>query len=472
MNPTISILAEPMLEFAQGGHSCDIRRGILEWGPINAGTNRTKSEIRLGLVGTPKTIDAFVQWFEECRVGVDAVDCRNENLNPPFPGLGPNEGLRCAFTLDKAWTEEVSELEIRNALASTGRVIAMAELFNEKIKALHQLSASKPDVIICLPPENVRRQLKPNLGDDEDELDEYDEQKGPDFHDYLKALCLQSSAVFQLIWPRTYTKGTKGVQDMATCAWNLFTAIFYKAGGVPWKLRSSPGSLSTCYVGIAFSKREGTGYSHTSLTQIFNDRGEGTILRGGLASKSEEDHEVHLTEVDAHALLVDAIKNYSSANRSTVPQRVVVHKTSAFDSAESNGFNAACKSFGIKFVDLLALNPSQLRLFRLGNYPPLRGTHAILDDENSLLYTRGSVPFYRKYPGPYVPRSLHVRFAQTDRPQNELAMEILALTKLNWNKTQFDSFDPITIAGSKRIGDIYKWSLHAPPGPVPYSFFM
>jgi hypothetical protein len=34
--------------------------------------------------------------------------------------------------------------------------------------------------------------------------------------------------------------------------------------------------------------------------------------------------------------------------------------------------------------------------------------------------------------------------------------------KLNWNKTQFDSFFPITLAGSKQIGTIYKW---CPPPP-------
>ncbi|MFD0892923.1 hypothetical protein KBB96_16005 [Luteolibacter ambystomatis] len=473
MTPKISVIHEPMLEFAKGGTSRDIRRGILKWGPIDAGTNRTKSEIRLGLVGTPKTIASFMEWFEECRTGVVASDLLNENLNPPFPGLSLDVGLRCEFLTDRTWTEEISESEIRKALDGSGRVISTAEAFHDRIKSLHELSASKPDVVICLPPENVRRQLKPSLGGDDDEdWEDFDEQKGPDFHDYLKGLCLETGSVFQLIWPRTYTKGTKGVQDMATCAWNLFTALFYKSGGVPWKLQRAPGSLSTCYIGIAFSKREGTGFSHSSLTQIFNDRGEGTILRGGLASRSDDDHEVHLAEKDAFLLLEDAIKNYAGANRGSIPQRVVLHKTSSFDLAEKKGFNDACDAAGIRFLDLLAVNASPLRLFRSGTYPPLRGTHAIFDDANSILYTRGSIPFYRKYPGPYVPKSLHIRYYQTDRPQEDLAAEILALTKLNWNRTQFDSFDPITIGGSKRIGDIYRWCLNAPTRPISYSFFM
>lgn len=432
-----------------------------------------KSEIRLGLVGTPKTIAEFMEWFESCRDGVECADAVNKNFVPSFPGLQAGSGLRCEFTTDKAWTEEIGESDIRKVLKLTGRVIATADLFYERIRALHELSSSRPDVIICLPPENVRRQLKPSLGDDEeDDLDDFDEEKGPDFHDYLKALCLQSGAVFQLIWPRTYIEGSKGVQDKATCAWNLFAALFYKAGGVPWKLQHSLGALTTCYVGIAFSKREEGGFTHSSLTQIFNDRGEGTILRGGVAKRSEVDHEVHLNKEDACSLLDDAIKNFAAANRGNLPQRVVVHKTSSFDKAETLGFNSACEVNNVSFVDLLALNSSQLRFFRQGSYPPLRGTHISLDDSCSLLYTRGSVPFYRKYPGPYVPRSLAIRFFQTDRSQLELAAEILALTKLNWNRTQFDSFFPITVGGSKRIGEIYRWCPDAPIKPISYSFFM
>ncbi|MCI0747012.1 MAG: hypothetical protein L0Y58_16535 [Verrucomicrobia subdivision 3 bacterium] len=308
------------------------------------------------------------------------------------------------------------------------------------------------------------------MGEDEEQQDGDD--AGPDFHDYLKGLCLQTQSLFQLVWSRTYSLDGKGVQDPATRAWNLFGALFYKAGGIPWKLQKPPGSLNTCYVGISFSRREEGGYMHSSLTQVFNDKGEGTILRGGLAHKSEEDHEVHLPKDAAKKLLAAAITNYAKANDKRLPDHVVIHKSSGFDQAELDGFNEAADFQKVRFRDYLALTRSQIRFFRYGSYPPLRGTHIIFDDENSLLYTRGSVPFYRKYPGPYVPRTLHIRYFQTDRSQTELAAEILALTKLNWNKTQFDSFFPITLAGSKQIGTIYKWCLNPPDEPISYAFFM
>ena len=135
---------------------------------------------------------------------------------------------------------------------------------------------------------------------------------------------------------------------------------------------------------------------HSCLTQIFNDKGEGTILRGGMAHKSEEDREVHLPKDAATKLLDNAIQNYMSANDDRLPDRVVIHKSSGYNAAEQDGFNEVTDRSGVKFRDLLALGRSNIRLFRHGPYPPLRGTHIILDDENSLLYTRGSVPILPK----------------------------------------------------------------------------
>ena len=463
---------EPLLEFGKGGTSPDIRDGINRFGPINVDTAKAKASIRLGFVGTPKTVQSFSEWLKQCSNGIKTDDPLNPNFSPDFPGLATNVGLRCSFLTDSSWVIEIPESELKKLCASKGPVVGLAELFHEHTRSLFELTAAKPDVVLCLPPEFVRKKVKPHLGDEEDDSFGSDDTGDPDFHDYLKGLCLQTRSLFQLIWPRTYALSSKGVQDPATRAWNLFGALFYKAGGIPWKLEKPPGSLNTCYVGISFSRREEGGYMHSSLTQVFNDKGEGTILRGGIAYMSEDDHEVHLPQKSALKLLTDAIGNYAGANDKRLPERVVIHKSSAFDNAELEGFNEAIKTHKIRFRDYLALTRSQIRFFRYGSYPPLRGMHIIFDDENSLLYTRGSVPFYRKYPGPYVPRTLHIRYYQTDRSQTDLAAEILALTKLNWNKTQFDSFFPITLAGSKQIGTIYKWCPNPPEEPISYAFFM
>ena len=95
-----------------------------------------------------------------------------------------------------------------------------------------------------------------------------------------------------------------------------------------------------------------------------------------------------------------------------------------------------------------------------------------LDDRTNLLYTRGSVPYYATYPGMYVPRPLKFEMAQTDSSARRVAEELLALTKLNWNNTQFDGGLPITMRVAHEVGKVLKY---VPEGGIVqprYSFYM
>jgi len=62
---------------------------------------------------------------------------------------------------------------------------------------------------------------------------------------------------------------------------------------------------------------------------------------------------------------------------------------------------------------------------------------------NHLLYTRGSIPFFETYTGLYVPRMLGFRREACEQTARFLGAELLALTKMDWNNTQFDGKDPI-----------------------------
>jgi hypothetical protein len=63
------------------------------------------------------------------------------------------------------------------------------------------------------------------------------------------------------------------VQDPATRAWNLFNALYYKAGHVPWRLPRDPSQFQVSYVGISFY-RDLTGQRLlTSTAQMFDERG-------------------------------------------------------------------------------------------------------------------------------------------------------------------------------------------------------
>jgi hypothetical protein len=112
------------------------------------------------------------------------------------------------------------------------------------------------------------------------------------------------------------------------------------------------------------------------------------------------------------------------------------------------------------------------RLYRIGAYPPLRGTLMRLDDREVVLYTRGSVEFFRTYPGMYVPRPLLLRCQEIGQSLGFLAEEILALSKMNWNNTQFDGCEPITVRAARYAGDILKYVPDGQAVAPRYSYYM
>jgi hypothetical protein len=60
-------------------------------------------------------------------------------------------------------------------------------------------------------------------------------------------------------------------------------ALIYKAGGIPWRLLRDAAELTTCFVGISFYRTFDRSRLLTSVAQVFNERGEGVIVKGGQA---------------------------------------------------------------------------------------------------------------------------------------------------------------------------------------------
>lgn len=156
-----------------------------------------------------------------------------------------------------------------------------------------------------------------------------------------------------------------------------------------------------------------------------------------------------------------------------LPARVVLHKTSRFIPEEFEGFQDALAKHGIDTAEFISFdNRGGTRLFRYGKYPPLRGTLLSLDNYTQVLYTRGSVDFFSTYPGMYVPRPLKFRCESVEETPKALAQEILALTKMNWNNTQFDRGEPITIRAARQVGHILKYVGKNDPLEFHYRFYM
>lgn len=189
---------------------------------------------------------------------------------------------------------------------------------------------------------------------------------------------------------------------------------------------------------------------------MFDERGRGLILRGARAQTETRGRHPYLTAEDAEDLVVQSIAAYKAHHRH-VPARLVVLKTSRFCPEEAEGIDAALEKSGIEMSDLVWVQESSpIAIFRDGNYPVLRGTFVDLGGKG-LLYTRGSVPFYGTFPGLRVPRPLLlVPHENSDSTLLTLARDVLALTKVNWNTTQFDQKLPAPIKAAREVGRILK----------------
>ncbi len=361
-------------------------------------------------------------------------------------------------------------------------LLKIAQLYLDELEYLSEKTTA--DVFVCAFPFVLVQYLEQEevLDQEEDEAVDDTDDFGADqgvviisssskftLHDLLKAQAMQFGKPTQIIRPSTYdeqkrlnSKKASGekrqLQDEATRAWNLYTALYYKAVGTPWRLVRNLSEFSTCYIGVSFYKALDETKLLTSTAQVFNERGEGVILRGGPAQISKDDKQIHLSAEDAYNLLKNALQIYRREHEN-FPARIVIHKSSKHNGDEINGFENAMRdhSIGPELADFVSVTSSSTRLFRGNRYPPLRGSFLDTEEEFFVLYTKGSVDFFSAYPGMYVPKPLGIRCDQVAATPAYLAQELLALTKMNWNNTQFDGREPITLRCARQVGQILKY---------------
>ena len=483
------------IELGAGRH-IDIRFGLMNYGPVDHASPLAPKEIRVGVVGTNETVEGICGWLERCREEIPAKPSEQPNLFPKFPGFQPDSGFQSILVLDSQLQRETSPrvfAELKKSRHVNRALRAAVDLFCSECQYL--VEKGSPQVLICAVPaellelagiwdtEILKEEGETEEGEETQEAsDEVADEAAVDFHHLLKARTMRLRVPIQLVIPSTYrgerprfrrpdTKEIRRLQDEATRAWNFHTALYYKAKGVPWRLPRRAEEYTTCYVGVSFYQLLDRSALLTSVAQIFNERGEGVVVRGGQAKVAKEDRQPHLDAEAAHRLLTDSLTRYREEHRS-FPARVVLHKSSGHTSQEIEGFLGAARELRVELIDLLSLRHSTTRLFRTGLYAPLRGTVLSLDARSHILYTRGSVDFFRTYPGLYVPMPLLFTCDSTDQTPRYLAHEILLLTKMNWNNTQFDGGDPITMHAARHVGGILKYVEKDDPMEASYRFYM
>jgi hypothetical protein len=297
-------------------------------------------------------------------------------MSPDFPGFSSAQPFFCTLDIAKDHCIEFTDSKLREALNSgsdfSSRVKAVVSLISDRLVTLAEKDPA-PDIVVCAMPRMVEEACGPEgrkgvrrkifltdlqkwhrkLRQQEERtkqgfLDFFSEEEAAaveanlyrDFHDSLKAHAMRSKLPTQLIWESTLL-GTRGTEDEATKAWNFFTALYYKAGNLPWELEFP--TPRTCFVGITFYREspDPNAFTRTCLAQAFSETGEGLVLKGERVTwDKERDKKPHLGKNDAYELLQRVLELYRK-HFGDPPKRVVVHKTSRYWPEELEGLKAA-----------------------------------------------------------------------------------------------------------------------------------
>ncbi len=449
---TLNWLEEPRLSFSDGQTHTNPKIGIPLFGPKSLNTPRHKTQVHVGFVGEPDAIEKVKQFIVECSKGVMAVDIENGSLS--FPGISAEQGYKFEIIFSDALVQKITSSEKELLSKSTSlekQFVATLDLIEDKVGILCEQDHPLDYIFIVLT-EDVYNNLK--VVETLDPLSGKG-QVNRNFRRALKARLMKYNKPTQIIRESTTgnTSDERNLQDMATRAWNIITGMYFKVGGLPW----GPVGLqpATCFVGISFFHPFGEpSYMRASIAQAFNEYGEGLVLRG---QKFKWDDELgkspHLTQSLSNQLVSEVMHRYEIECKQK-PRRVVIYKSSRFEPDEREGFKNALSE--IAEYDLVTVGTSgNFRLFRSGEYPPLRGTVMNIGD-NYFLYTTGYVPELRKYPHGHVPAPLRIVDHYGDTSKNQLISELFVLTKMNWNSANVDGAFPITLQFARLVGEILK----------------
>jgi hypothetical protein len=469
------LLPKPMLEFGPGEEATDPKVGLERSGPFSLrfGTAH-KSHVSVGLVGPESMFSSAVAWFRRCQSPIQSGQA-NREMYPNFPGF--HEVFRSTLDLNSRWQAKIKPKDLRDALElmPRNRFEVVLQLYELGIKSLATLEV-RPDVVVCCLPDDVvtrcwsienhvlgrseRSWLKwRRESEAKGQLLLFDgrpvEETGEDllFRDFrraLKARAMKYRMPVQIGTLNLFADGEKN-QDAATRAWNVCLALFYKSRGIPWRLASS--GPETCFVGISFHhlRTQSRHLVYSSLAQAFSNEGDGFALRGEAIPWNENNRRVpHLSEEQAGGLVTKVLREYQDRT-GQLPERVVLHKTSLFDEAEGIGFRTALRQ--IPIVELVNIMPTRFRLMHRGTYPPARGTLCQVNRSAAYLYTTGFIPEWRTYPGPHIPAPIQLR-TDKDSDVQRIALDILALGRVNWNTARDTSGVPITLRFARHVGGI------------------
>lgn len=508
---TVEHLDEPELEFAFGQTSPHPKDGLFLYGPHSK--SRKTREIRLGAVGTPDGIAHFRAWSRKLRSLVEVPPPtkgeKQDRLHlANFPGL--EEAFEITFDPDELSTLSIPLPDIDRATRIENLVEAVdkvAKLYIDRVRKHLRNEEQAIDLWVLILPEIVYERCRPNsrrtglakqagqfhkkqkaksdiplLAPIIDQSSEEIFNDVPDFHRRIKAEFL-TIAPTQLLRETTLApdafKNKAGyplrkTQDAATVAWNLATGLYYKTQPrPPWRLAEiRPG---VCYIGMVYKSLPDDPEGHSCCAaQMFLNEGDGVVFRGANGPWKTGDYDYHLKEDAAKRLLKLVLATYKDLH-GRAPNELFIHGQTYFNEEEWTAFcEAAPRGTNVVGVRIRTTG-GETKLFRDGDYPVLRGTALLLDEQTAYLWTTGYVPQLDTYIGPETPNPLHITLLRSKyaKPAIKTVLaDIMALTKINYNSCNLNDGLPVTVRFAQMVGDVLTMGSAKGQEKQPFKFYV
>ena len=496
-------IPEPRLQFGFGQMAEHPKDGLLLYGPPSSNLNPARMDV--GVIGTTAGIERYRRWVRSI----------GSTIAPPDKGKPENKmfwpGFEAVFSAP--WPEEPyascvidgAELSRRIRIENRHEAISeAAKFYGDTLRRHLDDEEARPKLWFAILPEEVFRYGRPKsvvprelrekssamvsrkyaksvieygslFAEDVEGAAIY--QYELNFHNQLKARLLDTRQVIQVVRETTLTpedfdeKSRRSLQHPSAVAWNLSTTAFYKADGRPWRVADIRDGV--CYVGLVFKRLDNAGGRDNACcgAQMFLGSGEGVVFKGAVGPwHSPADNSFHLSKVKAAELMEMVIKSYA-AQHGKPPSELFIHGKVRFDNDEWAGFSSTVP-LATKLVGVQIRRQNEIKLFRYGSRPVLRGTAAIVSERMAYLWTVGFIPRLGTYPGREVPNPLTVDIARGDCPIETVLSDLMALTKLNFNGATFSDGLPVTLRFADLVGEILTAGPNTETAPLPFKFYI
>ncbi len=480
MKPNLRYIQEPELTFGYGGKMIDPRDGITLFGPFSRdraiGGN-------VGIIGTSTGIERLKTWLK-C-VEKPVYSSKPDPARPYFPGIEAAFGMNVPST--NVREVSVDNDSINHALHYTDSHQRVHKLVSTYVDPLIKYKKEQeipvavwfvviPDEIyrygrpkgaIPSSKENIKTTIRKKDRNSMSLFSEVNEEReayefAVDFRNQLKARLLKEGIITQIVREGTiaYKEILQNEQQIlgiekfdSAKAWNILNTLYYKMGGLPWKLGAVREEV--CYVGLVY-KQTKTGVNEKIAccgAQLFLDSGDGMVFRGNVGPwYNPQTKEYHLSKEGARDLLTKALQAFETAH-GRHPKELFIHAKTYFDDQEWSGFEEAAKGKSM-VVGVRIRSDSTLKLFREETYAVPRGMTLTISDTEAYLWTKGFIPRLQTQTGVETPNPLQVKIVRGDADIFTVCKDVLSLTKLNYNSCIYGDGVPVTLRFADMIGEV------------------